>query len=75
MLLAIEIILAAGIIVGALYLFHQFDVLDEMEDDLYKYSVHLDERANKLSAEEATTIELNRQLRDALKKYGKEEEH
>lgn len=29
--------------------FAEGDALDEMENDLHKYSVHLDERANKLA--------------------------
>ena len=42
--------------------------LDELQEQLDKYSVHLDERANRLAADEQTTIELNRQLKAELKR-------
>jgi hypothetical protein len=42
--------------------------LDELKEELDKYSVHLDERANRLAADEQTTIELNKQLQAELKR-------
>ena len=42
--------------------------LDEWQEELDKFSVHLDERANKLAADEATTAELNKRLREELKR-------
>lgn len=44
--------------------------LDELKEELDKYSVYLDERANRLAADEQTTIELNKQLQAELKKLG-----
>lgn len=51
------------------------DSLDEMENDLHKYSVYLDERANRLAADEETIRMLNKELKKELERYGKEEEH
>ena len=44
--------------------------LDEWQEELDKYSVHLDERANRLVADEATVIELNKELQAELKRLG-----
>lgn len=44
--------------------------LDERQEHLDKYSVHLDERANRLAADEQTVIELNKQLQAELKRLG-----
>jgi len=42
-------ILTIADLLGIAYVVARGDSLDEMEEDLYKYSVHLDERANKLA--------------------------
>lgn len=42
------------------------DELDEFQEELDKYSVHLDERANKLAADEATIRQLYKELRQEL---------
>ena len=42
------------------------DELDEFQEELDKYSVHLDERANKLAADEATIQQLYKELRQEL---------
>lgn len=68
-------ILTIADLLGIAYVVARGDSLDEMEEDLYKYSVHLDERANKLSAEEETVRMLNKELKKELERYGKEEEH
>ena len=49
MLTAIQIILALAVIAGIAYNIYRSEELDEWEEDLDKYSVHLDERANKLA--------------------------
>lgn len=46
---AIVIILDIVVIVGALYNHYRSESLDEREEELDKYSVHLDERANELA--------------------------
>lgn len=43
------VLLALAIIAGVCYLVIRADELDEYEQDLHKYSVQLDERANKLA--------------------------
>ena len=62
--LGIIVVLAA--IFGVLWTVHRQDELDEMQDDLDKYSTHLDERANILAADEATCREMNLRLRKEL---------
>lgn len=49
MLTLIQIILALAVIAGIAYNFYRSEELDERQEDLDKYSVHLDERANKLA--------------------------
>lgn len=49
MMNAIVAVLALFVLAGGLYNLHRADELDEREEDLDKYSVHLDERANKLA--------------------------
>lgn len=44
------------------------DELDEYREELDKYSVHLDERAHKLAADEATVRQLYKELRKELNK-------
>ena len=41
--------LAAAFVAGVLYNFYRAEELDEWRDELSKYSVNLDERANKLA--------------------------
>lgn len=43
------VLLALAIIAGVCYLVIRADELDEYEQDLHKYSVQLDERANRLA--------------------------
>jgi len=68
MLTLITAVLAVAVIAGTLYIYYRSDQLDELEDELSKYEVHLDERANKLSAEEETVRMLNIKLREELEK-------
>lgn len=42
------------------------DELDDYRDELDKYSVHLDERANKLAADEQQILQLYKELRQEL---------
>lgn len=44
------------------------DELDEYREELDKYSVHLDERANKLAADEQQIRQLYKELRQELNK-------
>ena len=60
------IVVLAGIF-GVLWTVHRQDELDEREEDLDKYSIHLDERANRLAADEADCREMNLRLRQLLK--------
>ena len=73
MLTIITAILAVGVIAGVAWVYYRSDQLDEREDELAKYSVHLDERANKLSADEETVRVLNLQLRDELERQKRKE--
>lgn len=73
MLTIITAILAVGVIAGVAWVYYRSDQLDEREDELAKYSVHLDERANKLSADEETVRMLNLQLRDELERQKRKE--
>lgn len=73
MLTVITFILAAGVICAVAWVIYRSDKLDEREDELAKYSVHLDERANKLSADEETVRMLNLQLRQALEEQKRKE--
>lgn len=60
------IVVLAGIF-GVLWTVHRQDELDEREEELDKYSIHLDERANRLAADEAACREMNLRLRQLLK--------
>lgn len=73
MLTIITAILAVGVIAGVAWVYYRSDQLDERREELDKYSVHLDERANKLSADEETVRMLNLQLRDELEKQKRKE--
>lgn len=44
------------------------DELDERADELDRYSVHLDERANRLAADEGTLRNLYKELQAELEK-------
>ena len=73
MLTFITFILAVGVIAGVAWVIYRSDQLDEREDELSKYSAYLDERANRLSADEETTKTLNAQLMDAIKQQEQKE--
>lgn len=49
MIEVITAILALFVLAGGMYNLYRADELDEWEEELDKYSVHLDERANKLA--------------------------
>jgi len=49
MINAITAVLALFVLAGGFYNLHRADELDERQEELDKYSVHLDERANKLA--------------------------
>lgn len=52
--LIIAAILAAFAVCMSFFLSYRSDVLDDKEEELSKFSVHLDERANRIAADEAT---------------------
>ena len=58
-------ILVLGVIAGIAYIVWRADELDEWEEELEKFSVHLDERANRIAADEATLTEEWKNLRAA----------
>ena len=47
-------IVALAAVIGNLRAFYRQDLLDEREKDLDEYSAQLDERANRIAAEEQT---------------------
>ena len=49
MINAITAVLALFVLAGGFYNLYRADELDEREEELDKYSVYLDERANKLA--------------------------
>ena len=63
MISTILVILAILTIGGIAYNIFRADELDEREEDLDKYSVHLDERANKLALWEEELIKLEKEAR------------
>ena len=71
MLAILGIIVVLSAVVGILWALNRQDELDEREEELDKMSVHLDERANRIAAEEET-IKLEwkylRQAKDMLEK-------
>lgn len=73
MLTFITFILAVGVIAGVAWVIYRSDQLDEREEELSKYSAQLDERANKLSADEETVRMINLQLRQALEEQKRKE--
>jgi len=62
------IVVLAGIL-GVAWTIYRQEELDEREEELDKYSVHLDERANKLSADEETCRQMNIRLQKLLKEH------
>ena len=64
----ILVILLVCVVAGAVYNVYRNKVLDERKLELDKFSVSLDERENKLSADEATVRDLEGQLREELNK-------
>ena len=64
-------IVALAAVIGNLRAFYRQGLLDDREEDLDEYSAQLDERANRIAAEEETLksewIAL-RQAREALEK-------
>ena len=42
----------------------KMDELDEWQDNLDKYSVHLDERANRIAVDEQSIVNLLKQLKN-----------
>ena len=47
-------IITAVVIIGAAWVFNRSYALDERQSELDKYSVHLDERDNRIAADEQT---------------------
>lgn len=71
MLTLITALLAIIAICGVIYTTIQWDELEERKEELDKYSVHLDERDNRISADEATIRELYKELNEELKRQRK----
>jgi len=70
-MIVIYIILAVITAVVIAYGVHnavRADELDEFEEELHKFSIHLDERANNLAAGEETVRRLYKELREELNK-------
>jgi len=67
-LLVIFVDIAA--IVSVLWAVCRQERLDELEEELEAQSLALDERANRIAADEAAVRELNLQLRGELKRLG-----
>ena len=67
-LLVIFVVIAA--LVSVLWAVHRQDELDEREAELTAQSLALDERANRIAADEAAVRELSIQLRGELKRLG-----
>ena len=67
-LLVIFVVIAA--LVSVLWAVCRQERLDELEEDLEAKSLALDERANRIAADEAAVRELNIQLRGELKRLG-----
>ena len=70
------IILVLSAVIGILWALNRQDELDEREEELDKMSVHLDERANRIAAEEEiikNEWKYIRMAKDMLDKQQKEE--
>lgn len=59
MMNAIVAVLALFVLAGGLYNLYRADELDERQEELDKYSVHLDERANRIAADGGTIRNLS----------------
>ena len=59
-------IVALAAVIGNLRAFYRQDLLDDREKDLEEYSAQLDERANRIAAEEQTLKSEWLALRQAL---------
>jgi len=66
------IIVVLAAVICVLWTVHRQDELDERQEELDKYSIHLDERANILAADEATCRDMNLMLREELKKKNRD---
>lgn len=54
------IIFALGVFVLLAWVIYKMDELDELQEELDKYSVHLDERANYLAQWEKELLSINK---------------
>jgi len=70
MLLTITLIIILVATLCVLWALKRQDELSELKEELDKYSLHLDERANQLAADEAVVRGLNLQLRRELIRLG-----
>lgn len=64
-------IVALAAVIGNLRAFYRQSLLDDREEDLDEYSAHLDERANRIAAEEQTLKsewQALRQARETIEK-------
>ena len=60
-------LVAVCAVTGVLYVVYRLDELDEFKEDLDKYSVHLDERANRIALEEEELRRMRMELHDGQK--------
>ena len=65
-------IIAIVVILGVAWVFYRSEQLDEWEEELDKMTVHLNERANRIAAEEQTLKSEWRALRQAKEALDKE---
>ena len=70
MMLTITLIFILVAALCVLWALKKQDELSELKEELDKYSLHLDERANQLAADEAVVRGLNLQLRRELIRLG-----
>lgn len=63
-------VLVVAAMLAVLWAYSRQSELDERQDELDKYSLHLDERANLLAASEQACDRLSDQLRAELKRRG-----
>lgn len=71
-LTVLRIIVVITAIICILWTVHRQDELDERQEEIDKYSAHLDERANILAADEETCRDMNLMLREELKKKNRD---
>jgi len=67
-------IIAIAVILGIAWVFYRSEQLDEWEEELDKMTIHLDGRANRIAAEEATLKAQWSALRMAKESIEKERE-